>query len=42
MFFRGMRGTRKGCQNHEKLEKGHLNRYDHYSKVCVIIRGNGV
>ena len=38
MFFRGRRETRvtrKGCKNHENLEKGYLNRYDHNSEVCV-------
>ena len=45
MFFRGGRVTgvtQKGCQNHENLEKGNLNRYDPNSKVCVIIRGKGI
>ena len=40
MFFRGGRGTRvtrKGCQNHERLEKWYLTRYDQSSKVCVIL-----
>ena len=37
MFFRGIGAKReKGVKI---MKKGYLNRYDHNSKVCVIIRG---